>query len=120
LGSFVLISHFKVSSRELDYLDFAKVSEWKRIYWSFLTRFKAEYLLTFIFAFSIIWNESLFNRVFSDYVPSFVSVLMSAVRSRNADYSIAFGFLGVSFLLAALCVSLWLFAQRSREKVTAA
>jgi ABC-type sugar transport system permease subunit len=120
LGSFVLISHFKVSARELDYLDFAKVSGWKKIYWSFLARFKAEYLLTFIFAFSIIWNESLLNRVFSDHVPSFVSVLMSAVRSRSADYSVAFGFLGVSLLLATLCVFLWLFAQRDKENVRTA
>lgn len=109
LGSFVLFNHFRVSTNEINYLKVSSLSRIDIIKYSFLTRFKAEYLLLFIIGFSFIWNEAIFNNLFSDYIPSFVSGLKMLITGRGADYSLAFGYLFISLILSFFAVGLWRF-----------
>ena len=107
LGSFLFVTHFRVHKKELEYLSIFNIPERSKFYWNFWRRFRGDYLLTFLFATTIIWNEGIINRVFSDSIPSFVSILLRTISSRQADYSEAMTFLFVSILLAALCLFLW-------------
>lgn len=113
LASFLFVTHFRVGNYELDYLRVFRVSELQKIKWSFLMRFRGEYLLAFLLSITIIWNEGIINRVFADYIPSFVSVLMRSVGSRRADYADAMTFLLISIILAFICLLVWI---RSVEK----
>jgi ABC-type sugar transport system permease subunit len=107
LGSFALFNHFRVSTNELNYIEVFKLKTKEVIKLSFLSRFKAEYLLLFIIGYSFIWNEAILNNLFSDYIPSFASGLKMLITGRGADYSKAFGYLLVSVSLAFLSVLLW-------------
>ncbi|MBL0128448.1 MAG: hypothetical protein IPP83_13560 [Flavobacteriales bacterium] len=107
LGSFVLFSHFRVSSSELDYLRLHGVSKWQLARTSFLQRFKAEYLLLFILAFSLIWNEGVVNNLFSDFIPSFAANLKMLITGRAADLRHAAAFLWMSLFLSFTSVLLW-------------
>ena len=117
LGSFVLFNHFRVSTRELNYLQVYRLNTPELLKLSFFSRFKAEYLLLFIIAFSFIWNEAILNNLFSDYIPSFVSGLKMLITGRGADYSQAFGYLLVSMLLAFLSVAVWRFITEKAAKL---
>ena len=116
LGSFALLNHFRVTSNELEYLEFSKVSEFEKIKWSFFKRFKIEYLLILIFAYSIIWNEALLNRVFSDHINSFVSALLRHVIGRGADFSVGMSFMIISLTIAIVCVIAWIASLSKLKK----
>lgn len=118
LGSFVLFNHFRVTNNELDYLMVYKLTKVQLIKFSFLKRFKAEYLLLFIIGFAFIWNEAILNNLFSDYIPSFVSGLKMLITGRGADYSKAFGYLLVSLLLAVSAVVVWRYIIHKAEQWT--
>ncbi len=107
IATFIFVIHFVTQNKELEYLEIMKVEFNEVIKWSFLKRFKTEYLMTFLFAFSIIWNEGTFNKVYSDRIPSYVSEILRTVNSRNADYSEGMLFLLFSLLLAVVCITLW-------------
>lgn len=107
LGSFVLFSHFRVSTNELDYLQLHGLSKWEIAKTSFLQRFKAEYLLLFILAFSFIWNEGVVNNLFSDFIPSFAANLKMLITGRAADLQQAAAFLWMSITLSLVSVALW-------------
>jgi ABC-type Fe3+ transport system permease subunit len=107
LGSFVLFSHFRVSTNELDYLQLHGLSKWEIAKTSFLQRFKAEYLLLFILAFSFIWNEGVVNNLFSDFIPSFAANLKMLITGRAADLQHAAAFLWMSIALSLVSVALW-------------
>lgn len=115
LSSFSLINHFRVKEVEIDFHKVHKTSFLKIIKISFIRRFRLEYALTLIFAYSLIWNEAILNRVFSDDIPSFVSSIIDTISSRNADYSIALTYLSVSILIAFLCITLWLLVVNKNE-----
>jgi len=107
LGSFVLFSHFRVSTNELVYLQLHGLSKWEIAKTSFLQRFKAEYLLLFILAFSFIWNEGVVNNLFSDFIPSFAANLKMLITGRAADLQHAAAFLWMSIALSLVSVALW-------------
>lgn len=107
LGSFVLFSHFRVSSNELDYQRLHGLTKWELAWNSFLTRFKAEYLLLFILAYSFIWNEGVVNNLFSDFIPSFAANLKMLITGRAADLRHAAAFLWMSIALSIASVVLW-------------
>lgn len=117
LGSFALINHFRVSAIELTFQKVHKARFIDVIRYSFAKRFRVEYLLTFIFAFSLIWNEAVLNRVFSDNIPSFVSVIIETISSRNADYGKGLAFFSISLFLATLCIMLWIIIIRRAKKI---
>lgn len=116
LGSFVLFNHFRVSVLEIDYLQVYRLSIKETIWFSFFSRFKAEYLLLFIIGYSFIWNEAVLNSLFSDFIPSFVSGMKMLITGRGADYDKAFGYLFVSFTLAISSVVIWRFIIEKAQK----
>jgi hypothetical protein len=107
LGSFILSVHFRVKSLELSYLDAYKLKGGEIIKWSFLKRFRLEYILTLIFAFSFIWNDFGINSVLSDRIESFASILKMAFSGRAANQSIGLMYFSVSILVAFSSVLIW-------------
>lgn len=107
VATFIIVIHFYVQNKELIYSKAMRLSNMETIKYSFLKRFKLEYLLTLLFAFSIIWNEGTFNKVYSDRIPSYVSEIMRTVSSRNADYSQGMLFFTFSLLISLVCILIW-------------
>jgi len=83
------------------------LSKWEIAKTSFLQRFKAEYLLLFILAFSFIWNEGVVNNLFSDFIPSFAANLKMLITGRAADLQHAAAYLWMSIALSLISVVLW-------------
>lgn len=107
IATFIIVVHFYVKNKELIYLKSMRLTNFETIRNSFLKRFKLEYLLTLLFAFSLIWNEGTFNKVYSDRIPSYVSEIMRTVSSRNADYSQGMLFFVFSLLISLTCIVIW-------------
>lgn len=118
LASFIVVNHFRLSMNELDYLHATKVPLTTILSVSFLKRFQAEYILTIIFAFSFIWNESTINKIYSDKIPSYTSNLEMLITGRGADYSKAFGFVLISICLSCCCLALWNYILFKSEKLS--
>ncbi|MCK9235110.1 MAG: hypothetical protein M0Q41_02070 [Bacteroidales bacterium] len=116
LGSFVLFNHFRVGNNELDYLQVYKLGKRETIRYSFLKRFKAEYLLLFVICYSFVWNEAVLNNLFSDFIPSFVSGMKMLITGRGVDYDKAFGYLLTSFAVASLSAGIWRFIIERAHK----
>jgi hypothetical protein len=74
---------------------------------SFFRRYQAEYLLTFLIAFSLIWNESIINNLLSDFIPSFVSEMKMNIEGRAADYAKGMNYLFVALCISILAMGLW-------------
>jgi ABC-type glycerol-3-phosphate transport system permease component len=107
VATFIIVIHFYVKNKELIYLKSMRLTNTETIKYSFLKRFKLEYLLTLLFAFSLIWNEGTFNKVYSDRIPSYVSEIMRTVSSRNADYSQGMLFFVFSLIISLACIVIW-------------
>lgn len=107
LSSFISVSHFKTSNNEINYLESHKFSLRQIIKDSFLRRYQAEYLLTFLIAFSLIWNESIVNNLLSDFIPSFVSEMKMNIEGRAADYGKGMNYLFVAIGIALMAMWLW-------------
>ena len=107
LSSFISVSHFKTSNNEINYLESYKFSLWQIIKDSFLKRYQAEYLLTFLIAFSLIWNESIVNNLLSDFIPSFVSEMKMNIEGRAADYAKGMNYLFIALGIAIMAMWLW-------------
>lgn len=118
LSSFLLISHFRVSSRELEFLKVFKVSQGQTWILHFIKRFKGEYFLTLVLAITIVWNEGLINRVFSDHIPSFVSTITASIVGKSANYGNAMMFLLVSLTLSLSCIAMWVLSSQSKRERT--
>jgi ABC-type sugar transport system permease subunit len=117
LGSFVLATHFSLRENELNYLTAYQISGSDVVKYSFLKRFKAEYALTLLFAFSFIWNDAGLNMVLSDKIPSFASSLQMLFIGRAANYSKATNFVLVALILSILCVFIWQYILNKTEKL---
>lgn len=107
LASFVVYLHFSVRTAELEYLFAYRIPMKSIVVTSFLKRFKLQYILTFLFALSFIWNEAVINRVLSDKIPSFAANLEMLVTGKASDYSKGSVYLGVSLGLAILIIAIW-------------
>lgn len=107
LGSFILATHFSVRQNELNYLTAYKVSGSSIVQYSFLKRFRAEYILTLLFALTFIWNDAGLNMVLSDKIPSFAANLQMLFIGRAADYSKATSFVLVAVAISLGCVFIW-------------
>ena len=109
LSSFISVSHFKTSNNEINYLESHKFSLRQIIKDSFLRRYQSEYLLTFLIAFSLIWNESIVNNLLSDFIPSFVSEMKMNIEGRAADYAKGMNYLFIALGIALMAMWLWKF-----------
>lgn len=117
LGSFLVTIHFRVKTKELEYLDAYKM-KWKEFFGiSFIRRFLLEYFLTFIFAFSFIWNDYGFNSVMSDRVESFATVLKMSFSGRSANQNLGFLYYSISLFIALCCVGLWKLILKKSQRI---
>lgn len=107
LGSFIITTHFRVKENEFQYMKGYAIPILNILRFSFIRRFRAEYLLTLIIAFSLIWNEAIINIVLSDSIPSFASNLQMLFIGRAADYTKASAYLLVALSLSIASVLTW-------------
>jgi hypothetical protein len=107
LSSFISVSHFNTSNNEINYMESHKFSFMQIVRDSFFRRYQAEYLLTFLIAFSLIWNESIINNLLSDFIPSFVSEMKMNIEGRAADYAKGMNYLFVALCISILAMGLW-------------
>ncbi len=107
LGSFIISTHFSVKENELEYLSAQKISKMDIVKFSFLQRFKTEYIFTVLFAFTFIWNDASLNMILSDRIPSFATNLQMLYIGRAADYSKATVFLLVAIFLSLASTYIW-------------
>ena len=107
LASFITTMHFGVKEQELQYLAAYRVPVVAILKYSFFKRFKAEYILTLLFAFSFIWNDMSLNMILSDQIPSFASNMQMLFIGRAADYAKATTFFLVALGLAGACILIW-------------
>lgn len=117
LGTFVLATHFSVKEKELNYLAAYNISGTNIIQFSFLKRFRAEYILTLLFAFTFIWNDAGLNMVLSDKIPSFAANLQMLFIGRAADYSKATSFVLVAVALSLACIFIWQYIVEKKAKL---
>ncbi len=107
LGSFTLFTYFQVKNHDILYMqihraDFSEIS--KEL---FIRPFHGNYLLTFIIAFALVFNEPILNSILSDRIPSFTSQIQKVITGRTVDYSRGMEYLFVSLILAVSAVVVW-------------
>ena len=107
LASFIIATHYLVSSNEIDWLNVHRMTKRDVIKYSFVKRFKKDYVLTFLFAFTFIWNDVTLNKVLSDKIPSFADKMQRLFIGRAANDAQATLYALIALLIAALCVVLW-------------
>jgi ABC-type sugar transport system permease subunit len=107
LSSFLTVTHFQTTNKELDYLQAYNLRFTELIKTSFLQRFAANYVLTFLIAFSMVWNEAVINNLLSDFIPSFVNEMKMSISGRGADYAKGMTYFGVSIVIAIGALLTW-------------
>jgi hypothetical protein len=107
LSSFLAVTHFRTLNRELDFFEAHQSGFAEVLKTGFIRRYPADYILSFLIAFSLIWNESVINNILSDYVPSFVSNITMAIEGRAADFSRGVSYLLVSIFISLLSLTVW-------------
>lgn len=119
LAGFLITAHFSLKNQHITYLQVHKTTFGEQVRTLFLFPFAADYLLTFILAFSLIWNESTVNNVLADVVPSFVAELNKTIMGKEVDYGNGMNYLLVSLVLAAACILVWdIIIGRSQKNKT--
>jgi len=117
LSGFATTSHFKVKNNFILFLDVHKASITEKIKQLFLRPLFGDYILTFLFAFTIIWNEAIINNILSDVIPSFVSEMNMSITGKIADYSKGIGFLLISLIISLLSILIWSFGISKTKKI---
>lgn len=107
LAGFATATHFRARNNFIDYLQAHSIGMFSVFKDIFLMPFRADYLLTFIIAFSLIWNESIINNVLSDFIPSFVTELNKTISGKAVDYSRGMSYFFISLFLSIGSVLLW-------------
>jgi ABC-type tungstate transport system substrate-binding protein len=121
LVGFLLWTHFQVETRELEFQQASGLSLRELAGFSFMKRFRLQYLLVVVFAFSFVWNEDTLNRVLSDTIPSMTDRLGSRVTGRGASSAEATSLVLFSAALSLLMIIVWnslLSRAMSRSKTT--
>ena len=108
LGSFVIVTHFALPFRELDWQSAHHVSLKDIVRYDFYKRFRLEYILTYFFACIFIWNDRTLNSVLSDFITSFSDKMQRAIDGRAANDSTATLFALTAFFISLICFYLWL------------
>ncbi len=109
LASFSITTHFRVQNSFIQYLDAHQASFIEKLRDLFFTPFQADYLLTFLLAFAMIWNEGSINNILSDVIPSFVSELNKTITGKAVDYANGMDYFLISLTLAVSSAALWNF-----------
>lgn len=112
LSSFIAVTHYRTTNDEIEFLDAYKLKYKDKIKALFSKRYLLDYFLTFLIAFSFIWNESTINNLLSDFIPSFISEMKMSISGRGTDYSSGIGYFLISISLALLSITIWNFIIR--------
>lgn len=110
VACFILSTHFAVTTSEIDFQTVAKATITEAATFSFWRRFRAEYVLTALFGFSIIWNEATLSSVVSGLshnVPSLAVRLLERVDGRASSYNEAANLVLLTFIPVLIAVVLW-------------
>lgn len=116
LSSFMVVTHFRAKKVSLDFMRAFKLSSLHVLKDCFLKPFALDYLLTFLIAFSLIWNESIINNILSDFIPSFVSQMKMSITGRSADYLKGMSYLLISCLITFLSLGIWKTVLKKLQK----
>lgn len=106
-STFILVTHFRTTNTELNYLDAHQMSFTEMVRDSFVKRFFVDYILTFLITFSLIWNEGSINSTLSDFIPSFISEMKMSLTGRGADYAKGMSYLLLSIAIAVTALFSW-------------
>lgn len=109
ISCLLITNHFQISNNEINYLFTHKTSSFDFIKLSFLSRFKGDYLLTFLICVTMIWNDPILNSILSDYVPSFISEMKMSITGRAADYSKGISYFAISLIVSLGAYFLWVY-----------
>ena len=112
LSSFIAVTHYRTTNNEIEFLDVYKLTYKEKVKVLFNRRYFLDYSLTFLIAFSFIWNESTVNNLLSDFIPSFISEMKMSISGRGTDYSNGIGFFFISITLALMSIILWSYIIR--------
>lgn len=107
LASFIIATHLIVNSDEIDWLDVHRMTRRDIVKYSFQKRFRKDYMLTFLFAFSFIWNDVTLNKVLSDKIPSFADKMQRLFVGRATNDAQATLYALIAIIIALMCLSLW-------------
>lgn len=115
LCAFALWIHSSVTTTELEFQRLAGVSSAVLFLRSFFQRFKGDYLFVLLFAWTLVWNDSLLPRVMPPRIPSFWKLLAPIVGPRP-DYPVALLLVSVS-LSASLVAAYFWFGKQTRRSL---
>jgi ABC-type sugar transport system permease subunit len=107
LGSFILATHFAIKNNEIEWSIIHKLKSCDIIKYSFWGRFRIDYSLTYLFAFTFIWNDVTLNKILSDEIPSFAEKMQRLFIGRAANDAQATLYVLISIVIALSCLHLW-------------
>lgn len=109
LISFIAVTHYRTTNNEIEFLEAYHLNYWEKLKTLFLRKYLLDYFLTFLIAFSFIWNESTINNLLSDIIPSFISEMKMSISGRGTDYSSGIAYFMVSLSIAMVSIIIWNF-----------
>lgn len=115
LTSFFLVVTFTFSNSEIQYLFSHKIDMYTILKFNIIKRFYLEIILTFLIAFSYIWNEAIINKLFSDFIPSYVSNVEMLITGRGANYSLALSFMLLSIIISLSILFTWVLVLNKKR-----
>lgn len=107
LSCFVAVTHYRTKNNEINFLESYKLNYKEISTPLFYRRYIVDYCLTFLVAFSMIWNESTINNLLSDFIPSFISEMKMSISGRGTNYSSGISYFLISITLAFISLLLW-------------
>lgn len=107
LASFIIATHFMVSSNEIDWFDVHRMTRRDIVKYSFQKRFRKDYALTFLFAFTFIWNDVSLNKILSETIPSFADKMERLFNGRASDDALITLYALIAIIIALMCLFLW-------------
>ena len=110
VSSFVLVTHFRLKTSEIQFQEISKASPMEVLHFSFWKRFRADYALIALFAFSLVWNEGTLSSIISGLsrdVPSVAVRLLERVDGRAASYNESANLMLISLVPVLPVLLLW-------------
>jgi hypothetical protein len=108
LTAFAIWINHRVSIEELEFQYLTRLNIFELARHSFISRFRLDYILVLVFAWSFVWNEGVINRATSDRMPSLIAQLAPQIGARP-DYSQATTLVLLSSALTVMTIILWTF-----------
>jgi hypothetical protein len=108
IASFLMVNHFEIGRNELTFFRVHRATVGEIAVLSFWRRLRQPYLLAFIFAFSLAWNEHVGPELFSTYdVPSAAYELAKRTEGKGSDAGAAAGLIVPVSVVVAAALLFW-------------